>query len=1039
MRRLTGRLFWLIATGGTLFGQGAELSGFVRDPSGSAIPNATVEVRNEDTGARFRVGTNIEGLYSLTGLRPGTYNATVQAAGFQILTRSAITLAVGDRAALDFSLDLISLASSVTVTPARASPLSSTDPAVSTVVDPQFVGNMPLNGRSFQSLIHMTPGVLIMPSAQDAPGQFSVNGQRTNTNYFMVDGVSANFGSTPSVGLGQTISGAIPGLNILGGTNSLVSVDAMQEFRIQTSSYAPEYGRTPGAQVSIVTRSGGNQVHGTAYDYLRNDIFDARNWFNTEPQPKPPLRQNDFGGTVGGPIRKDHTFFFLSYEGLRLRQPATDTGNFLTAAARSQAPPVYQPLVNACPLPAGSLNPDGITAPLTVSYSNPSWFDAIAFRADHSTSRIILFARYDHAPSTQGTRYFAELENDIADIDTATGGATVIFSPSKVNDFRANWSRSTGTVKFAMQNLFGAVVPPASELFPAFSGPSTAQALFAIPFTSGELREGTRANNVQRQINLVDTFSMSTGVHQLKFGVDVRRLEPTNAPASYGYQAFPTNYQTLVSGLINFVNIFTFQAISVRLYNYSLFAQDTWRISNSLTLTYGLRWEINTPPASITAGKPLYAVTGLFDSQPLGVKPGPLWQTQFRNFAPRLGAAWRPTPSNVVRGGFGFFYDLGYGETTALSSGFPYSRSNLSVNNPGIPFDVNGPAFQPLPLTTTLSPTTSVWAVDPHLTLPVTYQWNAAWQRQFGASQAFTATYIGAWGRNLLRKDLVTPPGSILAAGGGAAQVTYNAGYSHYDGMQLQFLRRMSRGVQVMAAYTLARSKDTGSTDVGSGSAAAYTQNYGSGVSTLRLPPSTPSDFDARHLFSLAVSWELPRPLRGWVFDGLFRGYSAQPLNVLYQQILNSKGAFFDVQPDIVPGQPFWIPDANQPRGRVLNPQAFTQPAGETGNLPRNSLRGFPFSQTDLAVRRRFRLSERLGLDARVEYFNVLNHPNFAPPFNLWGYANVGPLPSFGKVTPGDTLNVGLGGGGGGLFGGQATLYAPGGPRSAQLSLRLNF
>ena len=164
-------------------------------------------------------------------------------------------------------------------------------------------------------------------------------------------------------------------------------------------------------------------------------------------------------------------------------------------------------------------------------------------------------------------------------------------------------------------------------------------------------------------------------------------------------------------------------------------------------------------------------------------------------------------------------------------------------------------------------------------------------------------------------------------------QVTYNAGASHYDGLQLQFLRRMSRGLQAMVSYTLSRSTDNGSADVGFGSAGGYTQSYGSSVSALRLPPSAPSDFDARHVFSAAVSWEMPRLLRGWVVDGLFRGYSARPLNVLYQQILGPNGAF-NRQPDIVPGQPFWIPDGNQPRGEVLNPKAFTKPAGDMGTFP---------------------------------------------------------------------------------------------------------
>jgi hypothetical protein len=342
------------------------------------------------------------------------------------------------------------------------------------VIDDEFVQNMPLNGRSFQSLIALTPGI-VFTSQNLGQGQFSTNGQRSNANYFMVDGVSANFGVTIS-GLGQTLGGAIPGFTAQGGTNGLVSVEAMREFRIQTSSYAPEFGRTPGAQISIVTKSGGNQFHGTAFDYLRNEIFDARNYFDAPPLAKPPLRQNDFGGTVGGPILKDKTFFFVCYEGLRLLLPQTATGEFLTASARAAVAPIYQPVVNALPLPAPNaplINPscDNITNPclanLTAVYSNPSTLNATSIRVDHNLSKkITLFAHYNHAPSDGTTRNWEELAHNHANTDTMTAGATILLAPTKVNDFRANWSRTTATFITSLTNFYGAVAPPASVLFP---------------------------------------------------------------------------------------------------------------------------------------------------------------------------------------------------------------------------------------------------------------------------------------------------------------------------------------------------------------------------------------------------------------------------------------------------------------------------------------------------------------------------------------------------------------------------------------------
>ncbi len=1043
--RLLG--LWLAITGTTslLSAQTAELSGFVKDQSGATVPRAHIELRSQERGTRFRTTTNKEGLYGIPGLYPGSYDATVRAEGFRTLTRDGILLNVGDRAGLDFSLQLSGVSTSITVSPTLAfsggeAPVTQ-GASVGTLVDQRFVSNMPLNGRSFQSLIHLTPGVAIAASGAETPGQFSVNGQRTNANYITVDGVSANFATGPFTSLGQTTGGTIPAFNIMGGTNGLVSVDAMQEFRIQTSSYAPEYGRSPGAQISIVTKSGSNEFHGAAFDYLRNDVFDARNWFNTVPQPKPPLRQNNFGGRLGGPIRREHTFFFVSYEGLRLREPRTASGNFPTAQFRAQAAPVYRPFLNAYPLPNGPVNPNGITAPLTIAYSDPWSMDATSVRIDHVTTRATFFGRYNHAPSSLGAWQFAQLETDRGDIETATGGATIVIRPDQVNDLRVNWSRAATGASFAQHSIYGAVAPPASAIFPAFSDPEKDSAVFGAGYLFNyPLWNGTYYRNVQRQVNVIDTFSMTAGAHLLKFGVDYRRMQPTNAPSSYRYTA-SAGYQSILAGKVDAVGITGNESVTMRLHNYSLFAQDSWKISPRLTLTYGLRGEINTPPASTTAGKPLYTATGIFDSRAVGLAPDPLFQTQF-GIGPRAGATWMIAPNSVVRGGFGLFHDMGYGAKTPSAWSFPYTRSAFTIYSQAVPFDLSSAAFQPLPLPTALSNGQGVSAVDPHLRLPLTYQWSIAWERSFGNRQSLTATYIGARGMNLIRRDYVVPPDSVFAQNRNRTGVTYNSGDSRYHGLQLQFLRRMSRGLQAIVSYTLSQSLDTISTDAGANAGA--TEICAGSVQELRAqaPPMAPSDFDSRHLFSSAISWELPAPrrfaqwlLRGWTLDGIVRAQSARPINVFFVSY-NAVGQTF-VQADVVPGQPVWLADANEPRGRVINPGAFAAPAaGRSGNFPRNSLRGFPFSQADVALRRQFRLGEHLKLDLRAEYFNVLNHPSFENPSGMWG-ASYGQYDDFGKVYPGYTLNLALGGGGN--QGGQAATYAPGGPRSAQFTVRLTF
>jgi hypothetical protein len=260
---------------------------------------------------------------------------------------------VQDNLEEDFKLAVGSGSETITVV-ANVEKLNTTDATVSTLIDNRFVENMPLNGRSFQTLIMLTPGVVVTQTAFDDQGQFSVNGQRADANYFTVDGVSANFGVTGYPPLVQAAGGALPALTAVGGTNSLVSVDAIREFRVQTASFAPEFGRTPGGQISIVTRSGTNQFHGTAFEYFRNSVLDANDWFsNRDHLPKPEERQNDFGGVFGGPILKDKTFFFFSYEGLRLRPAALETV-VPDLASRQQAPTSMQPYLNAYPVPNGS-------------------------------------------------------------------------------------------------------------------------------------------------------------------------------------------------------------------------------------------------------------------------------------------------------------------------------------------------------------------------------------------------------------------------------------------------------------------------------------------------------------------------------------------------------------------------------------------------------------------------------------------------------------------------------------------------------------
>ncbi len=1029
-------IFLLTTVVGLAQTESARISGRVADLSGAVIVGAGCEITNIETNVSTSTTTNQDGIYVIPDLRPATYRLTIQKEGFRTVVQPSLQLYVQDAVNENFTLAIGPTSESITVVNFG---LQTDSASVSTVVDDQFVQNMPLNGRSFQSLIAVVPGIVFTSSSVEGAGQFSVNGQRSDANHFTVDGVSANFSSAPQCCLSQSLGGAIPGWTSGGGTNGLVSVDAVQEFRIQTSSYAPEFGRTPGAQISIVTKSGVNQFHGTAFDYLRNDFFDARNYFDVPPQIKPPLRQNDFGGVLGGPIIKNKTFFFFSYEGLRLTQPETAQGAFYTESARAAVAPVYQPIIDALPLPTGPpIAPcDNITNPcmanLSADFSDPSNINATSIRIDHSVnSKISLLARYNHAPSYDTFRAWEQVEYDHVNTDTLTAGATITFTPTKLNDFRANWSRSTGTSINVLTDFDGAVPPPASAFFPPGSpySFSHSQAVIAGVF------DGTLYDNIQRQLNFVDTFSWIIGVHQLKFGVDYRRLNPTGGESTnYVAGLGSAGFQNLVLGDVGGIMLGDKYPLSVNINNYSLFAQDTWRMTNRLTLTYGLRWEINPAPESASSGEPLYAVHGIFDSNPLALVREAPWRTRFSNFAPRIGAAWQLTPETVVRGGFGLFYDLGYGNVGDAAGGYPYFRIAFNPQPPGTAFNLNSSAFQPIPFSTTVKVNQGgLIGADRNLQVPVTLEWNAAIEWELGANQRLTATYVGADARRLLREDTIAPQGLF---NGPSNQAIWNGGYAHYEALQLQFQRRMSRSLQALVSYTLAKSSDVSSSDA--------TGSVAPSVSQIVLPAMSPSDFDIRQSIAGAVSYEVPAPawgrasnaiLKGWAVDGLVRASSPPPLNVTVSNQTGSVGYYLTLA-NVVPGQPSWIPDPTQPAGRALNPAAFSlPPPGVQGDYPRNSLRSpYGIDQTDLALRRRFNVTERIKLDVRAEYFNVFNHPMFGAPGAAEPYSGLPGFVAFGKVDT--TTNEALGGGG--TVGGQSPLYGLGGPRSAQFTVKLIF
>lgn len=1017
----------------------ATIYGSVTDPTGAVVAGAAVRAIDVDRGIKTEVATGNSGFYTFANLRPGSYQIDVEKNGFKLVRVTGITVNVQDNLEQNFKLALGPASETITVE-ANALNVNTTDATVSTFVGNRFVENMPLNGRSFSGLIDLTPGVALVPTNFYEQGQFSVNGQRPDANYFMVDGVSANLG-TPATSFGQGGTGQLPATSAFGGMSNLVSLDALQEFRIQTSTFAPEYGRTPGAQVSVVTKSGTNAFHGTAFEYLRNDVFDANDWFaNNAVLKKAELRQNDFGGVLGGPIIKDRLFFFGSYEGLRVRQPLIANTYVPTLATIQSAPAAVQPLLNAFPKPTpGGQDFGNGTAAFTEGYSDPSSLDSYSSRIDYLMSRrVTLFGRYSTAPSsivqrgggTARTAY-SNLEHIKDRTQTLTVGAEGGITAHLIDELRFNYSLSRGNSFLTLDN-FGSAVPPAdSVLFPSSQSSSNSLFFFFGDFNPFGLSfsKGKQANDLQHQINVTDSLSWAVGPHQMKLGLDYRRLRPDQ-----GYPAYQLYYQfgSLANVLANSVPgafvVSRTPDVQMVISNWSIFAQDTWKVARNLAVTYGLRWDYNAAPTSPNDTPP-FTVSQVDDLSTATLAPAgtPLWHPHRDDFAPRVGLAWQPRPNLVIRAGAGIFYDLGYSDVTNAMISFPYLQEKLVT---GTSFPLSSSAGAPPPFTTS-PPAGYMSLVDPNHVLPRTYQWNAAAEQSVSQADVLTVTYVGAAGRKLMRQDIYIAPNADFT---GELDVQRNAGDSSYNAMQAQYRHRVSHGLQTLLSYTWAHSIDDVSSD----------------VNLQNVPPDAlpayaergPSDYDIRHTFSGAVSYDIPGPGSGvlknifgsWSVDSIIYARSAPPVNVVTGMVLQGTvlgGANSVQRPDVVPGVPLYLYPSGAPAGKIINAAAFTTPVPTAqGDLGRNAIRGFGATQWDLTLRRQFRFTERFSLQFRGDFFNILNHPNFGSPVNYLSDAA-----QFGQAT--QMLNNYLGTGG--QSGGLNPLYQIGGPRSIQLALKLQF
>jgi hypothetical protein len=613
----------------------------------------------------------------------------------------------------------------------------------------------------------------------------------------------------------------------------------------------------------------------------------------------------------------------------------------------------------------------------------------------------------------------SELDTTTTNTRTLTVGLTMLLNSMISNSLRGNYSTQRSGLTSALSTLSGAVPLDTKLLIGSLSAGNT-HAGFQT-FDTGAYYTGPDARNRTTQLNFVDDLTVSVRSHQLRFGGDYRAIFlDANPPLQFlAYSA--NSVQDFVSTGTASLSASTFAPARILAQSLSLFAQDTWKISPRLNLTYGVRWEL-APAPSARGTTNLASWTNINNPAEIALAPSgtPLWDTTYGNFAPRIGAAYAVTKKGdlVLRAGWGIFYDLGVGSSADLTLTFP-NLASQSVPSVAMPVADVTPFIPKLSLQL---PFGYVEAFAPNLNLPRSYQWNVALEKSFGGRQAVTLTYVGQTGRDLLRQQALFMPNPNFSSDFVSTQ---NDARSNYDALQVQYQRPVSARLQAILNYTWSHSLDNSSNDAVallSHTTISGAKDYGS------------SDFDVRHSFSGALTYDIPTSAksgpvsaltRDWSLDTVIVARTGFPFNGVILLASPDPTGTATSRPDLVPGQPFWIANATAGGGKSLNPAAFSIPSTiRQGTEGRNDIPGFGLTQVDLSLGRKFSITERVKLQFRADAFNLFNHPNFTNPP---AFVEFGPV----ELQAFRMLNQGLGG--------LNPLFQEGGPRSLQLSLKLVF
>jgi hypothetical protein len=966
----------------------ATIAGGVYDPQRAPVPRATVTFRNVQTGFRRTVHADAEGRYRAAGLGLGLYEVRAERAGFQAVVRQGIRLAVADEVVVDFSLPLGPVEETVFVE-AAAPLVHTTQATLSHVVDERQVRDLPLNGRDLTQLILLQPGAVLSRASASSSNvgqglKLSVAGARPSQNLFTLDGTDYNdaLNYTPA-SAGGIVAGA----------------DTIKEFRVVTSPLGAEHGRAGGAVFSLVTRSGTNELRGSAFEFFRNDALDAKGYFDEQ---KPEFTRHQFGGSLGGPLARDRTFFFVSYEGLRETKGITQVATVPDEAARAgilpgrspiAIPAAVQPYVELFPAANGPLVVDAAGRPTGTAlyrgiFDRRSDQDFAMARIDHSfSSADSMFVRYLFDDSYRDLPLnfpqFPNLTRNRRHLLTAE--ARHVFAGGTVHELRLGLSRS----------LPREDVNPLDEHRELAFVPGQP---FGEMQVTGLTEIGTDRTNPKRfaqdMVQLSDQVYLAAGRHALKVGASLSwfRHDGLSDSRSRGRLRF-RSLSDFLQGITRDFEIAAPGSDFERDYRQTLvglFIQDDLRLGRALTLNLGLRYEFVTTPAEAN-GK----VSNLRDIADHEVTVGsPLFRNStFDQLAPRVGFAWdvQGDGRTALSGGFGVFHEqpLFYVYRSPIFRSPPFV-ARATVNRPAFPIDPTAVAAEGTPETE---------SVEYDMDSTYNLQWNLTLQRALPGQSVLSVSYVGSRGVNLFGQgDLNTGLGQtrdgreFFPAGTprrnpafGTVRGVFQGFRSRYHGLHVGLLKRRSRGLQLQASYTLGDARDNRSGVGGR-------QEWRNGQSRT-FDPYDPdrdwgrSDYDVRHNLVASASYDLPLGSsalgRGWQVNAIGTFASGVPFTPIIPGDPDRDGSTDNVaRPSVVPGV------STQPRGGRsaelwFAPEAFAFPgAGFRGDARRNLLEGPGLATVDVSLMKTHRLGRRLELQVRLEVFNVFNRANLDLPSN---------------------------------------------------------